>query len=421
MRFDPVSLLSLSLAILSMACGRERSASTVGQAGDGAAGEEDGARAGIDADGPSPDDALPESRFDDRFAEPDAALSSGGSVASGPPRMAIDRPRPPSWDPPIRLGTSGWRSSTETFCTPNRGLLNEYSLWSDPRGVYVLASDGCNPLADAPCGEEGFVLQVNDGGGWRLLYDTGVAATSTRLTGFVGGPLVIIDNGCGIGLFDNGTFTCEAPVVSVAHVFPIDDQLAYATDENRLLRRDAGRWVHVATVDERITALWADHDRILLAGRHQAVFEKRGEGPITRLSAVPAGDYSAVWGFGTAEIWLGNTAAQLVHFDGSTWLTFPASSSEAGSRDGISGVWGSQGQLYYYTRHEFGRWNGTAVELLLPRLAGSQGSTPRLSYFSIWGNSPNEVFIALTDSTFVSYACAGLITMWFDGNTFHQF
>ena len=134
---------------------------------------------------------------------------------------------------------------------------------------------------------------------------------------------------------------------------------------------------------------------------------------------IPAGDYGAVWAFGPRDVWLGNGAGQLLHYDGSRWQAYAS-----GSRDPFGGIvqlWGEGGVLYFATRAEFGRWQGAGAEILLAPPADADYTKYPATLGRFWGRSASEVFIPLRDSRFESYACGGVFMVWFDGTLFHVF
>jgi hypothetical protein len=39
----------------------------------------------------------------------------------------------------------------------------------------------------------------------------------------------------------------------------------------------------------------------------------------------------------------------------------------------------------------------------------------------LWGLSPKEVFLTVSDREFRNYACGEYFSLWFDGEAFHPF
>ena len=89
--------------------------------------------------------------------------------------------------------------------------------------------------------------------------------------------------------------------------------------------------------------------------------------------------------------------------------------------DGIRNLWGVSGTVYFTTSREFGRWNGSQVEILLEAASADLVDEATDFFGTIWGRSANEVFIAIRDSRYRNNACGSVFMLWFDGAQFHQF
>jgi len=242
--------------------------------------------------------------------------------------------------------------------------------------------------------------------------------------GFPGGPLLVTSTFCGrygAAFVDRGAFVFQTPLTAATNgAFVLGTDLEYVLDDTRLQMYSSGTWSTVGgESSSTLLAVWADSQTVIAAGLNQTVTVGPGSGPLTALSGVPAGDYEAVWAFGPSDIWLGNTAGQLVHYDGSKWQVY----ATAGSGDlhgDILQLWGASGTLYFSTPRLFGRWNGSNVETLLQAPADAD-VPPVYEFGRFWGRSANEVFIPLWDSRYVGYACGNAFVLWFDGTQFHQF
>jgi hypothetical protein len=77
--------------------------------------------------------------------------------------------------------------------------------------------------------------------------------------------------------------------------------------------------------------------------------------------------------------------------------------------------------LYFATKVEFGRWNGTSVEMLLTPPEDADLSSYPAQFGRVWGTSPKDVFVPLRDSRYEQYACGGTFVLWYDGTSFHSF
>jgi len=355
------------------------------------------------------------------------SAGSGGVVASVP---GDSRPPRPTWVPPFTIGAPGWRESTEELCEKSVGDQQAFDVWADSRGVFGIFATTCNVLGGTSCGKQGVSLQFNDGTGWKLVYAVppgpGMGGGGDmRLSGFASGPLLLtgfLPDQLGIWrITQAGEVAFDAPL-EVARPVTVGADTAYAFSLDKFYRFADDKWAEYLTLPAPAQGLWADEDRVLLVGGNQAVFQKNtADADFAAIPGVPAGDYTAVWSFAANDTWVGNQAGQLVHYDGSKWTVF-----ETGSKDitgaGIVQLWGSSdGQLFFRTYTEFGRYDGKQVELLLELPADGDPSLARVITGGLWGLSSKEVFLSVTDKQFNKYACGGQFMLFFDGTTLHPF
>ncbi|MFO7179504.1 MAG: hypothetical protein DIU78_012465 [Pseudomonadota bacterium] len=364
-----------------------------------------------------------------------AAAAGSGGKASGPP--PDNRPPRPAWDPPIPIGEPGWEESTSPLCETNQGSPQAFDVWADDRGVYTFFLTGCNPLGRDPCeGTEGAALHHNDGTGWEWLLDPGILAP--RLSGLPGGPIVIsgqpgtqpgLQPGEAHGpagiyfLEEDGSLTLSHPLEhdGSAEVFGVASDRAYALDGPEVLEYRDGVWHELETVEGQPLALWADESTLVVVGLDQMVLMRTSpDEPLRRLEDVPAGHYTAVWGFGPDDLWLGNGVEQLIHYDGATFEIFDVGNPDSTDKR-ISALWGDAGVVYFTTPSAFGRADRDGVEVLFAREPDAARTDPYFGAVSLWGRSANEVFLTLFDGRFTKYACGESFIVWFDGEEFHQF
>jgi hypothetical protein len=352
----------------------------------------------------------------------------GGVPSTEPVAEPVDdRPPRPAWSAPFTepLGTPGWRDSTDPICDANQGFFGAgaFDVWADDRGVFALVGEGCAPDFGFPCGKDGASIKLNSGTGWQLVHQFAAGSTqSPRLWPsvpngalLVSGPLV--GYGAGTAFVDNGKVFAFQPTSNGYGAyggFAVSSDRAYVIDFTRLLEYSGSTWSSVGSVAGwDLLAVWADPQVAIVVGSNQTIATRTGTGELTPMSGVPAGCYQAVWAFGPNDLWFGNNANQLMHYDGKKWKAYATGSR---SIDGIESLWGASGVVYFTTRMEFGRWNGTEVELLLR--AKDDGAS---LFGSVWGRSPNEVFIAIRDPQYRDTACGAAFILWFDGAQFHQF
>lgn len=348
--------------------------------------------------------------------------SAGGSAGSaGGGRPAGGQPSPNDWRSDFPLGAPGWKQSSEPFCDLNQGRLRGVSVWADQRGVFSLVSEECVPVGrDLPyCPEErraasGMSLNFNDGTGWRVLADADVYS-SFDLTGFEGGALMVGQPECAAALVDvdSGMTNCTLAAASdpfVRRSFVVNESLAYLIDPAGLHEYRAGAWSLLDdALPDTINAVWANDEVVYLAGEFQPYVWDQHRSELRALSNAPAARYTAVWGFAGDDVWFGNSAGQLTHYDGDG---FSRGQIPSGIEyPGITALWGDAGQLFFSMYDRFGR---VTPELELETLLAAQT-------LGFWGTSPNEVFLAVGDSAYENTACGEAFLLYFDGSAFHRF
>jgi hypothetical protein len=330
------------------------------------------------------------------------------------------------------LGMPGWQQSTQPICEANQGRDLAFDVWADTRGVFALFNVGCTEVA--PCGKDGASLKFNAGSGWQLVHqfappptaNPGINMEPMHLwSGFPGGSLVMsgtLMDQTGLYFVDGSNLTFQtAQTDRMSGAFVVGSDLAYAIDGMHLLKYSAGTWSAVGEATSSLSAVWADSQSVVVVGDDQTILMQSGDGPLTALPNVPAGNYYSVWAFGASDIWTGNSIGQLLHYDGKAWtvIIIPAGST-IGS--GVRKLWGADGMVYFITDGEMGRWNGSSVDMLLEPPAGTTKFSVFPGYFTgIWGRSAQEVFVAMSDVRYSEYACGGNFMLWFDGSQFHQF
>ena len=361
--------------------------------------------------------------------------TSGGNGAGGTDAVQepVDtRPARPAWVPPFtaKLGTPGWQQSTQPICETNQGWGLAFGVWADTRGVYALLAVGCNELADIPCGKDGASLKFNSGSGWQLVHQFAPPPTATPgyvedvmylWSGFPGGPLLMsgtLADQTGIYFVDGNNLAFQTAMPTTNGAFVADSDLAYVIDGMRLLKYSAGTWSTLGEATSPLQAVWADSQSVVVVGDNQTILMQTGDGPLTALPSVPAGNYTSVWAFGASDIWTGNSIGQLVHYDGNAWRAIPTGSIDPA---GVRKLWGADGIVYFITDLEMGRWNSSSVDVLLERPAGTDFSAYPAYYTGLWGRSAQEVFVTMWDQRYLNYACGGNFMLWFDGSQFHQF
>ena len=334
--------------------------------------------------------------------------------------------RPSDWTPPFDapMGDPGWQDSTSIICKTAFGFDSAFDVWADERGVFAMASEACSD-GNYPCTVFDVSVQLNSGTGWQLFHQFAADTTGypALLGGFSRGPLIVqgtFNNQGGLAFLDQNGLTYQGemgePVFALSGN-AVGDNLVYASGSKQMFKYSAGTWSLAGAVGPYMRSVWTDGQTVIAVGDDQAVFIGQVSGGLTTVANVPVGDYKAVWGLGPNDFWLGNSAGQLMHFDGSKWQAH-----ETGSLDyGIRQLWGDSGILYFATQTEFGRWNGSGVEMLLKPPAGTNLSKYPGLFGRFWGRSANEVFLPLRDNRYKDYTCGSAFMLYYDGAQFHSF
>jgi hypothetical protein len=388
--------------------------------------------AGADATTPARDGPATRDGLAERAGPvPDLRPTSGDA-----PTPSATGGLPFGWTSSVPIGVPGWQGTQTPLCDVHQGLGfgDTAGVWADARGVFVLGTTDCvyvdRVLAGCPNDGEGHmtaVLEQNDGSGWRLLWED-TYLPYVELAGIPDGPLLYTGPGCGLIQIDpaSGVETCWLElegepwipqptfVVSPAVAYQADNR--FATETGRFLQYRAGTWtLAIAQQPEAINAIWGSESLAFLAGDYQLyTWSSAAPAALQPMPNAPSARYTAAWGFADNDVWFGNSAGQLVHYDGTGFAVLQVSAPE---RRGIVGLWGQGDQLYFRTQTEFGRVVGGRAQTLLTAPRDENATVS-----GMWGTSPHDVFLAIEGALDSSMSpCRHNSMFWFDGQTFHQF
>ena len=313
-----------------------------------------------------------------------------------------------------------WRDSHEAFCPRSNANSAFADVWSDDRGVFVLASDANSHLA----------IWSNIGTGWQMTFNWPGEANDLYqggLKGFPDGPLVVYGGfPCGIQFVDGRGAECSAAANFVVDLSVVNASLAYAVNYDRVLQFDGKFWTQLGDPLPGVSwanAVWADSSTVVVGadgnGGGGLVFKiESGGAPVLQAGLSPQINPIAAWSFGASDIWVGDDQGQIVHYDGAGWsematIPYSGSGSRPVSRSGGAGtklkLWGNNGSLFAIAGNIFGQWDGTRFKIL--------DSLDSDAYFAgLWGNSPSEVFLAVHDGQSTADKCGPLRVWWFNGS-----
>jgi hypothetical protein len=289
--------------------------------------------------------------------------------------------------------------------------------WADARGVFLLIADSYDA-----------VVYLNAGSEWRPFYKLAAdqPSDSHLLGGLPDGRLALtgdFDNLFGVAFLDDqGGVQFQTPLGAGRAGLAVAKDAAGGSlaiiASGSMLKYSAGTWSPIGNQDFGVASVWTDGKVVVGVGSDQTVVMGPLDGPLLPLKGVPAGDYTAVWGFAANDLWFANSGPQLVHYDGNKWELHETGSL---SHFGIKQLWGESGILYFATDTEFGRWNGTRAEILLRPPAGTDSNLAEGQLGQFWARSASEVFIPLRDKRYWEHTCGSTFMLWFDGSQFHAF
>lgn len=326
-----------------------------------------------------------------------ALTGGGGAISAGVSGIAGT----PSVPEPL------WRVSYEPLCDPRASASDSVDVWSDSRGVYVLAASSAAPER----------IYFNPGTGWTDYFYEDYVVGLPALTGIPGGPLVEYGTSpCSIHLIETGMKRCSGASNSATFVFIVNSSLGYAVYRDRLLVYDGLHWTQLggplAPAGEAFArAVWANSELALIAADESRVYVLRPGSPVPELQmGLPEGNYTAAWGFAADDLWVANSRGQIVHYDGRSWSV---AFSAPGECSGILGLWGAEGRLFYHTRDSIG-----VLGFGQARTLETYGCDGTRQVRALWGNSSEEVFAAVEDYRELNGMCGTLKLMWFNGSAF---
>ncbi len=334
-----------------------------------------------------------------------------------------------SWDPAIEgMGDPGWRDSIEPYCRDEESFFMELDIWSDHRGVFVVVG-GMEPIP-----EFGGTLIFNGGSGWSELLSVDPMFPEEGgfmwVKGIPGGPVFLWGWMGTMTTYDLGSGTSTVDWVNLTDVHAVSSSLAYATtgEGPRLLKWEDGSWGPFPgdPVPYSTNKVWADETSIFCAGETGIILSWE-DGSWTVHDTRTIEYITSIWGFSSRDVWAGTDRGTLLHYDGADWehVTWPDMGDGSDcrpTRDGIMGMWGVDGVLFFHTSRQLVMWDGAGFRTLGYWAGTYSGGYCRGEVLirGIWGNSASELFLVVHESEIDTALCEEYI-LWWDGSAFHWF
>ena len=324
--------------------------------------------------------------------------SSGGAVAAGgSPGVAGTTVgvagASARWTLPHSGGPT-WRDSNAPLCGRTE-LAGELRLWSDPRGVYALASM-----------DIGRQVLFNDGHGW--IPTPMKPGYADHISGVPNGTVILYgSSNCGIEFFADDSQSCVGPVGLVSALFAVDEQRVFVVSQDRILHFNGSYFTQYAVVPGATpynrSAIWANQDTIVVAVAQEgsnALHVYEGDSRIPRPIMLPEATVpTSLWGFGREDLWIGTADGNIAYFDGNEWTLTRVGTGHCAE---VGRLWGAEGVLYFATSTEVGKWSDGELEPVLSvpcseRVDNMYGDYEEVTIQGLWGNAPDEVFISLRE------------------------
>lgn len=158
-----------------------------------------------------------------------------------------------------------------------------------------------------------------------------------------------------------------------------------------------------------LRAIWgADTNTIYVVGNEGTVLKSNNGG--TSFSAVTTGATSAthfydIWGTSTSNIYIVGENRALFHFDGTSWKSQGAALTMASASADLRGISGTSADDIYIAGSE-----GTALHYNGQSWARIPGNIANLNLFSVWAQSPLNIYFTGERNAILHYGIETLLT-----------
>jgi hypothetical protein len=138
-------------------------------------------------------------------------------------------------------------------------------------------------------------------------------------------------------------------------------------------------------------------------------------GPSSPSRALRPSGCGGIWGTGADDFWVA-TVGRIVHWDGTDWSSFETEIADP-LDPGILDIQGAGDPVFFHSGTTFGVIEGNRARSLVRAPPEVYGRVPILQRYV---SSATEGFIVSSGDD-ASTPCGGGFTVWYDGQTFHQF
>ncbi|HMI91292.1 MAG TPA: hypothetical protein VK509_08010, partial [Polyangiales bacterium] len=352
-------------------------------------------------------------------------------------------PRSPLWQVPFSArGDDGWKASSQPLCVGLQSITG-HAIWADRRGVFTAVSGtSFGPSAvEVPDDDAGVVAENvvagdfaartrvfhNEGTGWSLRADL-IGSREVGLTAASAAKLIIYGDlgdqseACALGVLSGAKLECEK-VLAVRAGFAVNETRAFAlAGAGIVLESDGQSWISRSGPMTGARAIWADDDDLVVVGLGGLVQRMVDDAWVSENVGSEAA-LTAVWGRNGDDLWVGDAAGRVLHFDGTSWQEIAQLGGVTCSRmTPIAHISGAGAHVWIHTSLQLARWDGSELESF-----GNWSCAPlrpdqnfdTLQIEDISAVSEDDVFIALSDSAGAS--CGDVYAVHYDGSEFHRF
>jgi len=350
--------------------------------------------------------------------------SHGVTIGDAHTEETVDADDPRPGDAPAApdipdLGETGWRSSTVPWCPDLVFPVFALDVWSSEDAVYILAVD--NRDTGMTYEDINHIFR-NDGTGWSVVYeqpariegDGDISSCFHQLRGSADGPIYLWQgpsNPCEMAWFEDGSISRTD--FTPTEIFVVSEDRVWAMSTVGLMRWDGSYWVR----DSLDGGPWHSHawanEDVLFVSTDDGIVREFSDGAWRDHDTGTYHCLQVIWGFSRDDLWV-STGEELIHYNGATWtrVEWPRPSTLYG---GIEHMWGADGILFLASTFQLMKYEGGDFTVL------SDWQDENLAIQAIWGNSPMELFILVSDPDTTDAPCSKIRILRWDGTEFHWF